>query len=148
MRRGNRLANSGCSNGRQLGRIRHPKENSVNTDDLGAGREATAHLISLGHRRIAHMSYAPLSYLAADARFRGYHQALKEAGIAFNKKLLSRQISRWSGSTIYRLPPSPTQRSRLFARNPRNWGSMRRVRQSVCWKVSELESGVALSRWN
>jgi DNA-binding LacI/PurR family transcriptional regulator len=72
-----------------FGSIRHPKENSVNTDDLGAGREATAHLISLGHRRIAHMSYAPLSYLAADARFRGYQQALKEAGIAFNKKLLA-----------------------------------------------------------
>jgi DNA-binding LacI/PurR family transcriptional regulator len=72
-----------------FGSIRHPKENSVNTDDIGAGREATAHLISLGHRHIAHISYAPLSYLAADARFQGYRQALKEAGIAFNKKLLA-----------------------------------------------------------
>jgi DNA-binding LacI/PurR family transcriptional regulator len=72
-----------------FGSIRHPKENSVNTDDLGAGREATAHLISLGHRHIAHISYASLSYLAADARFQGYHKALKEAGIAFNKRLLA-----------------------------------------------------------
>jgi LacI family transcriptional regulator len=72
-----------------FGSIRHPKENSVNTDDLGAGRAATSHLVSLGHRRIAHMTYAPLSYLAADARFQGYRQALKEAGIAFNKKLLA-----------------------------------------------------------
>jgi DNA-binding LacI/PurR family transcriptional regulator len=72
-----------------FGSIRHPKENSVNTDDLGAAREATSHLVSLGHRRIAHISYAALSYLAADARFQGYRQALKEGGIAFNKKLLA-----------------------------------------------------------
>jgi DNA-binding LacI/PurR family transcriptional regulator len=72
-----------------FGSIRHPKENSVNTDDSGAGRDATAHLISLGHRHIAHISYAPLSYLAADARFQGYRQALKKAGIAFNKRLLA-----------------------------------------------------------
>jgi hypothetical protein len=72
-----------------FGSIRHPKENSLSTADFGAAREATAHLISLGHRRIAHISYAPLSYLAADARFQGYRQALKEAGIAFDKKLLA-----------------------------------------------------------
>ena len=60
-----------------------------NTDDLGAAREATSHLVSLGHRRIAHISYAPLSYLAADARFHGSCQALKEARIAFNKRLLA-----------------------------------------------------------
>jgi LacI family transcriptional regulator len=72
-----------------FGSIGHPKENSVSTDDLGAGRLATNHLISLGHRRIAHISFAPLSYLAAKSRFEGYRQALKKAGITFHKELLA-----------------------------------------------------------
>jgi DNA-binding LacI/PurR family transcriptional regulator len=72
-----------------FGSVQHPKENSISIDDSGAAQKATAHLISLGHRQIAHISYAPLSYLAADARFRGYRKALKEGKIAFAKSLFS-----------------------------------------------------------
>ena len=72
-----------------IGSVGHPKENSVGTDLLTGGRVATNHLVSLGHRRIAHISFAPLSYLAAEARFRGYREALKKARIQFDKSLLA-----------------------------------------------------------
>src|SRR5207249_10003987 len=43
----------------------------------------------LGHRRVAHISYAPLIYLPARVRFRGYRTALQKAGIRFDKRLFA-----------------------------------------------------------
>jgi DNA-binding LacI/PurR family transcriptional regulator len=67
----------------------HPHENSVATEDMQASCQATAHLLSLGHRRIAHISYAPLVYLPANKRFEGYKKALKAADVPFNKRLFA-----------------------------------------------------------
>jgi DNA-binding LacI/PurR family transcriptional regulator len=61
----------------------HPQENSIGTKDGQASCSATRHLLSLGHRRIAHISYAPLVYNSARKRFEGYRLALKTAGIRF-----------------------------------------------------------------
>jgi LacI family transcriptional regulator len=72
-----------------VGSIGHPKENSVSTDFLRGGRLATDHLVSLGHRRIAHISFAPLSYVDERARYWGYREALKKARIRFDKMLLA-----------------------------------------------------------
>jgi LacI family transcriptional regulator len=54
---------------------------------MEASCQATAHLLSLGHRRIAHISYAPLDYVPARRRLEGYRKALKAAKVSFNKKL-------------------------------------------------------------
>jgi len=67
----------------------HPDENSVGTEDMQASCQATAHLLSLGHRRIAHISYAPLVYLPANKRFEGYKKALKAAHVPFKKRLFA-----------------------------------------------------------
>ena len=67
----------------------HPGENSVSTEDMEASCQVTAHLLSLGHRRIAHISYAPLAYVPAHRRFEGYRKALRAANVAFNKKLFA-----------------------------------------------------------
>lgn len=72
-----------------VGSIGHPKENSVSTDFLTGGRLATDHLVSLGHRRIAHISFASLSYVDERARYWGYREALKKARIRFDKTLLA-----------------------------------------------------------
>ena len=67
----------------------HPEENSIGTKDGQASCRATDHLISLGHRRIAHISYAPLVYNPARNRLEGYRLALKTARIRFHKSLFA-----------------------------------------------------------
>jgi LacI family transcriptional regulator len=67
----------------------HPRENSIGTKDGEASCTATRHLMSLGHRRVAHISYAPLIYLPARVRFRGYRTALRKAGIRFDERLFA-----------------------------------------------------------
>ncbi|MBV9488468.1 MAG: LacI family DNA-binding transcriptional regulator, partial [Verrucomicrobia bacterium] len=67
----------------------HPQENAVVTLDGEASCRATEHLLSLGHRRIAHISYAPLAYLPACKRLKGYRAALKRAKVPFDKPLFA-----------------------------------------------------------
>lgn len=50
--------------------------------------QAVSHLIALGHRDIAHITYAPRHYLSADDRLSGYRRALGRAGIAFDETLV------------------------------------------------------------
>jgi LacI family transcriptional regulator len=67
----------------------NPNENSIGTEDKEASCQATAHLLSLGHRRIAHISYASLVHVPAYRRFEGYRNALRAANVSFNKKLFA-----------------------------------------------------------
>lgn len=67
----------------------HAQEKSIGTQDGQASCRATAHLISLGHQRIAHISYAPLVYLPACKRLEGYRAALKAAKLPLDKKLFA-----------------------------------------------------------
>ena len=53
----------------------------VGADNTGGAYTAVRHLISLGHRRIAHIA-GPSDYLVSHDRYNGYCQALLEAGIA------------------------------------------------------------------
>lgn len=59
----------------------------VGVDDLLAGKLATAHLISIGCKRIAHLR-GPLNTVGAN-RLEGYKQALAAAGIEFRSELVS-----------------------------------------------------------
>ena len=61
--------------------------NCVYPDDLGAGRQATEHLLSLGHQRIAYVDYSygsarPAAHYSAHDRLGGYEQAMRSAGLA------------------------------------------------------------------
>jgi LacI family transcriptional regulator len=53
---------------------------SITIQNSRGAREMTAHLISLGHKRIAIIKGSPRNYDAAE-RLRGYRIALREAGI-------------------------------------------------------------------
>jgi LacI family transcriptional regulator len=59
----------------------------VAPDDEDGGYQATAHLVRLGHRRIAHV-YGDLHSQASHHRYAGYLRALSEAGIAPDDALL------------------------------------------------------------
>ncbi|HFC08940.1 MAG TPA: LacI family transcriptional regulator [Chloroflexi bacterium] len=53
----------------------------VDVDNRQGARQATEHLLSLGHRRIGMITNAPLDYVASRQRLEGYRQALAEAGV-------------------------------------------------------------------
>jgi LacI family transcriptional regulator len=68
---------------------RHPLACGVGFDNFAAARTAVAHLIKLGHRRIACVNYGSRRFLSVMARCNGYRQAIEEAGIAFDESLVS-----------------------------------------------------------
>ncbi|BCW48159.1 LacI family DNA-binding transcriptional regulator [Arthrobacter sp. StoSoilB13] len=48
-------------------------------DEYAAGRQATEHLLSLGHRTVHHLGLFPLTQFSG--RYQGWHDALTDAGI-------------------------------------------------------------------
>jgi LacI family transcriptional regulator len=61
----------------------------IEIDNIGGAQRAVEHLITLGHRRIAHLG-GPVQRLAADHRLQGYRQALENAGIPYEETLVLR----------------------------------------------------------
>lgn len=61
---------------------------TVILDNAAGGKLATAHLLTHGHRRIAHL-LAP-SYYTAGMRLRGYRRAFREAGVDVDESLIVR----------------------------------------------------------
>jgi LacI family transcriptional regulator, galactose operon repressor len=59
----------------------------VGIDNVTGAYTAVRHLISLGHRRIAHIQ-GPHAYLVSHDRYKGYRKALLEAGIAPDPELV------------------------------------------------------------
>jgi len=66
--------------------VQTPYATSVKPDNVGGARQATDHLLHLGHRHIAIFCGAPNS-LAAIERLAGYRQALQAAGLPPNPAL-------------------------------------------------------------
>jgi DNA-binding LacI/PurR family transcriptional regulator len=71
---------------------RHPGL-SVGCDDYAGGYEATKHLISLGRRSIAFLGSASDHYPEFFARYRGYCDALRDAGLPVVAELQADAIS-------------------------------------------------------
>lgn len=72
-----------------IGASELPHAHTVSTDDNSVpAKRLTEHLIKLGHTRIAHISYGGLEYQGTDERYRGYRQALTEAGLPYDPALL------------------------------------------------------------
>jgi DNA-binding LacI/PurR family transcriptional regulator len=63
---------------------------SVSSDNFSAGREATQHLIDLGHTRIGLIKGSE-RYASLHDRYRGYVVALAEAGISVDTELIAPQ---------------------------------------------------------
>lgn len=71
------------------GSAEQPRESAIATQDRKGSRTATGHLLALGHKRIAHISYASLDYHGALLRLEGYKMALEAAKLSFNKNLFA-----------------------------------------------------------
>jgi LacI family transcriptional regulator, galactose operon repressor len=61
---------------------------SVDVDNRAAAYTAVAHLLKLGHKQIACITNAPLSYTAAADRLAGYRQAIEDAGLPYDPALV------------------------------------------------------------
>ena len=75
--------------------VDHPDQRlpRVYTDDVAGGRLATAHLLALGHRRIAFIGDVernPHGFTSSAMRRSGYEQALAAAGCAVEPELVRR----------------------------------------------------------
>ena len=91
-----------------------PPENTpwISADNRVGAYEATRHLITLGHRRIAHIQ-GPLKYRVSHDRYEGYCEALREAGIAIDPALVMQGDFMPSGGrecarAFFELPERPT----------------------------------------
>jgi LacI family transcriptional regulator len=87
--------------------------NCVQLDYRSGARAATAHLIALGHRRIAHLTHGDDRY-SAQERLAGYREALEGAGLPFAPDLVIPSTSGIEGAyravleALPRLHPRPT----------------------------------------
>jgi LacI family transcriptional regulator len=70
-----------------VNRYSDQKDYFVGTDDRLGARLATEHLLTLGHRRIAHLA-GSTRYSTAVNRRRGYEEALKAAGVNVDPALI------------------------------------------------------------
>jgi LacI family transcriptional regulator len=64
-------------------------ESAIATQDRKGSSRATEHLLTLGHKRVAHISYASLSYHAALLRLEGYRMALDAVKLPYEKDLFA-----------------------------------------------------------
>jgi LacI family transcriptional regulator len=94
---------------------RHPyfdRLNWVDVENREGARQAVAHLLALGHRRVATIT-GPLHMAVALDRRDGYKQALLEAGLAVDPALIARGDFTQEGgyramSQLLSLPQPPT----------------------------------------
>lgn len=73
--------------------LKEVENDAVLLDNIAGGHKATAHLLSLGHRRIAIVTGLSDISTTID-RFEGYKQALEDAGIPFDSGLVAHSDSR------------------------------------------------------
>lgn len=95
----------------------NPNLSHVIIDDVAGGYKATQHLIALGHRKIAYitdyMHESPFNFQPVIDRYKGYRDALTEAGIDFRAEYfregeLSRRVARRQALELLQLPDPPT----------------------------------------
>ncbi len=84
----------------------------VVSDNVAGARKLTAHLIALGHRRIAHVTELD-DVSTGRERLEGYRLALADAGLAYNDELVFRTtVDRIGGyraaQQMFGLSPLPT----------------------------------------
>ncbi|HEU5078908.1 MAG TPA: LacI family DNA-binding transcriptional regulator [Opitutaceae bacterium] len=76
-----------------------PRLVNLESDEEKGARDATAYLISKGHRRIMHLA-GPKDLLGAQRRLRGYKRALADARIEFDPALVVQADFSMEGGTL------------------------------------------------
>lgn len=99
-----------------VGSIRHPLEHAV--IHTSSAQLAVEHLLALGRQRVAHITYAPVSFRSANDRLRGYQRALKSHNLELDDALVAfGNYSAESGYEAMKTLLERTQPDALFAGN-------------------------------
>jgi len=99
--------------------LEHFPANCVQLDYRSGAHEATAYLIALGHRRIAHLTHGDDRYSARE-RLAGYREALEKAGVTFEPDMVIPCTSSIHGAyraVLERLPNLRPRATALFVYN-------------------------------
>ncbi|GAA3613830.1 LacI family DNA-binding transcriptional regulator [Microlunatus ginsengisoli] len=89
---------------------------SIGATNFTGGVTAVEHLLSLGHRRIAHAA-GPVSVECSHARLAGYHSALRQAAIEVDDTLVTHSLFTYDGgrAVAARLLDRPDPPTAVFA---------------------------------
>ena len=82
----------------------------VDGDGESGFREVTNRMIALGHKRIAHLA-APDHFTFAELRARGWHMAMRAAGLAYDLKIIcasSEKAGQQAAASLLTKPNHPT----------------------------------------
>jgi DNA-binding LacI/PurR family transcriptional regulator len=92
----------------------HPGEfvYSVSIDNFGAGRDATRHLVALGHKRIGYIGDR-FGFQSDTERFSGYRDAMESSDLGFDPELVAHGDGKPEGglratARLLALPDPPT----------------------------------------
>ena len=113
--------------------------NCVQLDYRSGARDATTHLIALGHRRIAHLTHSDDRYSVRE-RLAGYRRALREAHVPFIPEMVIRCTRGIAGAhravleKLPRLRPRPTA---LFSYNDLWCVGVLKALHELGWRVPE-----------
>jgi LacI family transcriptional regulator len=106
---------------------------AIASDTTDLAQVAVRHLLGLGHRRIAYVSYAPPEYPSVSQRERGWRAALREAGVRVGKDWVAyANISAQSGfDATQQLLARGVKFTALFAGNDTiAFGALRALREA------------------
>ncbi|NOZ72021.1 MAG: LacI family transcriptional regulator [Chloroflexi bacterium] len=95
---------------------RRPGLNIVAVDNYAGGRQATEHLLELGHRKIGHIA-GPLAWWEARERKRGWEERLAEAGLSAQYWAEGTWSSRSGVRTLGQLLAQAPDLTAVFAAN-------------------------------
>ncbi|MEA3309049.1 MAG: LacI family DNA-binding transcriptional regulator [Chloroflexota bacterium] len=111
----------------------------VHADDRGGARQATMHLLSLGHTRIGVISGRKQSLMAVEERLTGYRQALSDLNLTMDAELLvagdwSPESGTQAAAHLMQLDVPPTA---IFAFNDRMACGALQYLQANGWRVPQ-----------
>jgi LacI family transcriptional regulator len=118
-------------------------------DDLSGAKEATAHLIEQGCKRIAHLE-GPPNLEITKQRLEGYIQAHKEHNVAVDKKLIMPcplgTIEEGKSATQKLLAQSPRPDAIFATNDPAAMGAMQAIKEAGL-KIPQDVAVVGFSNW-
>ena len=77
-----------CTYGNSFGKLKETQYSSVTIDDVYEAKKAVSYLVNQGHKKIAILLGSTCDSSISELRYRGYCQALEDAGLELDEELV------------------------------------------------------------